>query len=448
MNDQTLSLNFVPRDWQRSAFKKMERARFSVLVVHRRAGKTVMAVLLLVHHALQTKKERAFYSYVAPELKQAKAVAWEYLKHYGRMIPGTKINESELWVEFPNGARIRVNGADNPDSLRGVYFDGVVLDEVAQMRPDTWGEVIRPALSDRHGWALFLGTPKGTNLFSELWNMATAREDWCAIRLTVDDTQAIDATELESLKRDMSPDEVRQELYCDFTAASSNALIPMSLVDEARKRVARPETWMQAPIILGVDVARYGDDRSVIIQRQGPLVRQPIIMRHKDAMAVADRVAQEIDLVHPSAVFIDGSGGYGAGPIDRLRSLGHRVSEVQFGGKPADERFQNKRVEMWWRMSEWIKQGSLPDLPAWAVDLCAPTYTYANAAGKVALESKDAIKARGLPSPDLGDALALTFASPVAPPDLAARRGTVRTEFDPFAAAGPAMTKSQFDPFA
>jgi hypothetical protein len=118
-------------------------------------------------------------------------------------------------------------------------------------------------------------------------------------------------------------------------------------------------------------------------------------------------------------VFIDGSGGYGAGVIDRLRQLGHVVTEVQFGGKPDDDRFANKRTEMWWHLAEWVKNGgALHNDPAMKLDLCAPTYNHRNVAGKTALESKDEIKKRGLPSPDIGDALALTFAYPVSTPGL------------------------------
>lgn len=438
MTEQQVDLGFRPREWQRATFAKLRR--FSVLAVHRRAGKTVFAILLLLHHALKIQKERGQFAYVAPLLGQAKQVAWRYLKAYAQKIPGTIVNESELWCEFPNGARIRIHGADNPDSLRGIYFDGVVLDEVAQMRPDTWGEVVRPALADRTGWALFLGTPKGTNLFSELFNKAGRLEDWCAVRLTVDDTQAIPADELDKMRREMSADEIRQELYCDFTVASYNTLISTASVDEARKRVLPRSAWLNSPVILGVDVARFGDDRTCIVRRQGPVVHDLVLLRGADAMEVAGAVAREITNHKPAATFVDGSGGYGAGPIDRLRSLGYRVQEVQFGGKASDARFMNKRAEMWWLMAEWVKTGVLTDHPDWSVDLCSPTYTFANGEGKVALESKAAIKERGLPSPDLGDALALTFAAPVAPPGIYVQGG--------IPSSGNGLARSSFDPFA
>jgi hypothetical protein len=313
------------------------------------------------------------------------------------------------------------------------------MDEVAQMRPDTWGEIVRPSLMDRTGWAIFLGTPKGQNLFSELYHRAASDPAWYTARFTVEDTDALNAQEIEQAKREMTDAQFRQEMLCDFSAATENALIPVGLVDDARHRVIPESAWMHAPLVLGVDVARYGDDRSVIVARQGLVVRQPIVMRGLGSQDVADRVAQEIGREVPAAIFVDGTGGYGAGVIDRLDRLGHSCIEVQFGGKPNDPRYANKRTEMWFEMAEWVKTGSLPDLPEWSIDLCAPLYTYRNAHDRIALESKDSIKKRGLPSPDLGDALACTFASHVAArydptkPGIFAGSGMAVIEYDPIA---------------
>ena len=163
-----------------------------------------------------------------------------------------------------------------------------------------------------------------------------------------------------------------------------------------------------------MDVARYGDDRSVIIRRQGLAAFPPIVLQGVDNMDLAARVANEINAWKPDAVFIDG-GGVGGGVIDRLRQLGFDVIEVNFGGKPISDKFANKRAEMWNGMAEWLTAGGcLPNNPELKTDLCVPTYSF-NAAGKMILESKDDIKKRGSRSTDLGDALALTFALPVRP---------------------------------
>lgn len=443
MQQQTVDLGFRPRDWQAVAFKKLKKR--SVLVVHRRGGKTVMAIMLLVDRALKCKVQMGLYGYIAPQLNQGKAIAWELLKHYARAIPGTQINEAECWVKFPNKVRIRIYGADDPDKLRGLGFCGVVMDEVAQMRPELWGEIVQPALADHSGWALFIGTPKGINLFSELFYRAKENPDWHVELLTVNDTDALPPEEIEKLRGEMTEAQFRQEMLCDFAASSEDTLLPIPIVEEAMQRHYDPKMLFGSPRVLGVDVARQGDDRTVIFKRQGKASFTPKVMKGADSMAVAAAVATLIDEWGPDAVFVDGSGGYGAGVIDRLRQLGYDVVEVQFGGSADDARFVNKRSEMWWRMAEWVKGGgALPHDVSLKTDLCAPTYSNNNAANKLALESKDAIKKRISVSPDMGDALALTFAYPVSMPELTlsgerlpnAVTGKALTDYSPFERAG------------
>lgn len=434
---QRVDLGFRARQWQARCYRLMRR--FSVIVVHRRGGKTVLSVMRLIDQAIRIQRPKARYAYIAPELKQAKAVAWDYLKHYALKIPGATHNESELWVELPNGARIRIYGADNPDSLRGLYFDGVVLDEVAQMRPTLWGEVIRPTLGDREGWALFIGTPKGINLFSELFFRALDDPSWYAELFTPEHTQALSDTELQAMRREMSDAQWRQEMLCDFTASSDESLISLDLVQKSLGKHLIASEYAHAPVVLGVDVARQGADRTVIQPRQGLAGFMPTVLQGADNMAVVSAVARIMHDRKPQAVFVDGSGGYGAGVIDRLRQLGHTIIEVQFGGAPQDVRYANKRAEMWWRMREWLEQGgALPNLPEYRIDLTSPLYDFANARNKLALESKESMAERGLRSPDFGDALALTFAEFVAAPrmiehaSLYAVSGKCKTDYNPW----------------
>ena len=435
----TYDLGFSARPWQTQVYKSLKR--FSVVVVHRRGGKTVLAIMLLISRALGATTQAPRYSYCAPEKAQAKRVAFDYLVRYATRVPDTKVNQSELWVEFSNGARIQVDGADDPDRLRGIYLDGIVLDELADMKPQVWGEIVRPTLVDRKGWALFIGTPKGMNLLAELFYSASDKPDWYAARLTINDTKALDPDEVAAARREMSENQFAQEFLCDFAAGNESALLNATQVEEAAARVVPIHVIHSAPKIMGVDVARQGDDRSCIVKRQGIGMFDPIVMRVPDAMKVAGIVAHEAQEWQPDAIFVDGSGGYGAGVIDRLRQLGFNPIEVQFGGKPDDERFVNKPTEMWWRLAQWIKEGGvIPNDPALKMDLCAPCYSHANASGKLALEAKDKIKARGLPSPDCGDAAALTFSYPVAtkPPEhwtdgVMANRGGLVTEYDPLA---------------
>ena len=433
MATQTIDLGYRPREWQKVVHKS--RKRFTVCALHRRAGKTELAVMELINSALKFRKDLGLFAYIAPYLRQAKAIAWQRLKHYACKIPGVDVNETELWIRLPgNGVVIRIFGGDNADSLRGLRLDGVVIDEVAQIKPELWEEVVQPALSDRKGWALFIGTPKGLNLFSRLYFDAQSKPDWHHARYTVYDTQAIDAAEVVRLRADMSENAFAREYLCDFTASGDNQMISIAEVEDASRRAYAERDYLYAPVVIGVDVARFGDDSSVIQVRQGLAAHTPTVYHGVDNMTLAGHVAAAIDKHKPDAVFIDA--GHGQGVIDRLRSLGHPVIEVHFGGKPNADRFLNKRAEMWESVAEWVRAGgSIPDVPRLKQDLATPTYSY-NAAGKIQMESKDAIRERGLPSPDLGDALALTFAFPVQ-----------KKQHNPFNQRPGRMVATDYDPY-
>jgi len=172
---------------------------------------------------MRSKTRDARYAYLAPTYAQGKAVAWDYLKYYSSPIPGVKINESELRIEYPNGARIRIYGCDNPDSLRGLYLDGAVLDEYALMSPRVFAEVISPALSDRKGWAHFVGTPWGHNHFFDLLDQAQGKADWHTAIYKASQTGIVDNDELTRLKSMMSPQQYSQELECSFEGAIQGA---------------------------------------------------------------------------------------------------------------------------------------------------------------------------------------------------------------------------------
>lgn len=409
------------RQWQRECAKLAAGKRFMVMALHRRAGKTEIALKKLLDSAVKCQLELPLYFYVAPFLKQAKIIAWSRLKQMVAPLvsSGTvEINESELFVCFKhNGAMVRIFGADNPDAMRGVRLDGAVIDEVAQIKPEVWDEIIQPALSDRKGWAWFIGTPKGINMFSSLYFAAENRPDWARALYTVHDTDALDPDEVVRLQGAMSETAWAREYLCDFSAAGDDQLISLTDADAAARRNYAPGVSSFAPRVLGVDPARFGDDRSVIFQRQGLATLPPKVYRGIDNMDLAGRVAHVIDTWHPDAVFIDA--GAGAGVIDRLRQLGYNVIEVNFGGKAIDPRYVNKRAEMWHEMADWLKNGgAIPNDNSLKLELATPTYKY-DASNRIVLESKDDIKKR-LPdagSPDLADALALTFAQPVAPRD-------------------------------
>ena len=192
--------------------------RFACGVAHRRAGKTVACVNELLERASYTEKKSARYAYIAPYYRQAKEIAWQYLKEYGRDAI-VKTREAELSVELFNGAKIALYGADNPDALRGVYFDGAVLDEFGDCRPSLWGQVVLPTLADRNGWAVFIGTPKGRNHFYKVYQRSLVEPNWFNFTLKASKTKILDEFTLGEMKAQMTEDEYEQEFECSFDAA-------------------------------------------------------------------------------------------------------------------------------------------------------------------------------------------------------------------------------------
>jgi hypothetical protein len=211
-----VKLKYRPRSVFEDFHQRKER--WAVIVAHRRCGKTVACINDLIVKALLENKQHAQYAYIAPFYSQAKSVAWRYLERFSEPVM-TKANQSELWVELINGARIRLFGADNPDALRGNFLDGVVLDEMADMKPSVWGEIIRPLLADRLGWATFIGTPKGHNAFYDIYNEATKKPNWYVKVLRADQTNLLPQSELDDAKATMSDNQYEQEFLCSFEAA-------------------------------------------------------------------------------------------------------------------------------------------------------------------------------------------------------------------------------------
>lgn len=223
-DEQAVDLGYIPRALQYKLHREMRR--FNVVVCHRRFGKTIFSINHMIAAAVRSKLPAPRYAYLAPTYGQAKRIVWDPLKHYTKNIPGVLVNEADMRVDIPaNGARIMLLSAETPDSLKGIYLDGSILDEYASMNPATWSEVIRPTLSDRRGWANFIGTPKGQNNFYELYEYATRKNDpeWFAALYKASQTGIISAEELASNRRTMTEDEYEQEFECSFVAALSGA---------------------------------------------------------------------------------------------------------------------------------------------------------------------------------------------------------------------------------
>lgn len=235
----------------RNVFKPFHdrKQRWACIVAHRRAGKTVACINDLVKAAICCTGPEPRFAYIAPFYTQAKDVAWVYLKKFSLCIPGAEANESELRVDLPGNKRIRLYGAENYDRLRGLYFDGVVLDEYADMDPRVWPEVIRPALSDRKGWATFIGTPKGRNGFYDIWAGnngwagAVQSEDWFSAMLRASETGIVAADELDDARKTMSPEQYEQEYECSFDAAIVGAYYGKEIARLEKEKRIRPVPW-------------------------------------------------------------------------------------------------------------------------------------------------------------------------------------------------------------
>lgn len=358
------------------------------------------------------------YGYVAPFLRQAKAVAWDRLQQIVEPLRRrglVTLSQMDLAVRWTTGASIRLWGADNADALRGLGLAGLVLDETAQVDGSVWEDVLQPALSDRQGWLLAIGTPSGVDLLHELWSRGERGEPgWTSKRYTVHDTGALDPDEVARLERTMAPLSWRREYLCDFSAQGEAQLLSIDEATAASRREVLPEDLNGAPRVIGVDVARQGRDATAIVRRYGRLVLPITVLQGADNMAVASILANMVQDWRPHGVFIDQ--GAGAGVIDRMRQLGHDVVEVPFGGTALRRGvFVDRRTEMWSLMADWVKSiGAIPRDADLIRELATPRVDY-RPDGRMVMESKDNIRSR-LPmraSPDMGDALALTFAAPV-----------------------------------
>lgn len=237
--------------------------RWSCIVAHRRAGKTVACINDLIKDALTCDRPNPRCAYLAPYYTQAKDVAWGYLKHFSAPIPGVEFNESELRVDYPNGGRVRLYGADNYDRMRGIYLDSVVLDEPADMDPRAWPTVVRPALADRQGKATFIGTPKGRNEFFSIWEMAQADPEWFALILRASETGLVAETELIDARKMLTPEQYEQEFECSFDAAILGAYYGKELAEAERAgRITKVEPVAGVPVQTAWDLG-MGDSTAI-----------------------------------------------------------------------------------------------------------------------------------------------------------------------------------------
>lgn len=237
--------------------------RWACLVAHRRAGKTVAAINDMIRAAFTSKDSMPLYGYVAPYRTQAKSVVWDYLKHYSRPICNDS-NEAELTVTLVNDSKIRLFGADNADAMRGLGFSGVYLDEFGDFKPSVWGNVMRPALSDKQGWCVFGGTPKGKNQFYDIRQTAQRlKDDWFLLELPASKSGLLPDTELEAARAQLSKDQFDQEYECSFEAAILGAFYGTEMREAtSARRICRVDYQPEVPVHTAWDLG-YRDDTAI-----------------------------------------------------------------------------------------------------------------------------------------------------------------------------------------
>jgi hypothetical protein len=254
-------IDYKPRDQIRAFHNRKER--FAIIVAHRRFGKTVAAINDLIRSCFEIDRPNVRVAYIAPYLSQAKAVAWDYALEFTRDIPEIKVNHSELRIDFLNGARFRLFGADNYNAMRGLYFDAVVLDEMADFPASAWSNVIRPALADRRGSATFISTPKGKNEFWELWHEAQDDPNWFTAMLKASETSILDQEELDEARRTMGDDRYEQEFECSFEAAIQGAFYAKEMKQTTEDgRITRVPYDRAASVITAWDLG-IGDSTAI-----------------------------------------------------------------------------------------------------------------------------------------------------------------------------------------
>lgn len=254
-------IDYKPREQIKAFHNRKER--FAIIVAHRRFGKTVAAINDLIRGCFEIDRPNVRVAYIAPYLSQAKAVAWDYALQFTRDIPEIKVNHSELRIDFMNGSRFRLFGADNYNAIRGLYFDLVVLDEMADFPASAWSTVIRPALADRRGKATFISTPKGKNEFWELWHEAQSDPNWFTAMFKASETGILDQEELDEARRAMGDDRYLSEFECSFEAAIQGAFYAKEMKDATEDgRITRVPYDRAASVISAWDLG-IGDSTAI-----------------------------------------------------------------------------------------------------------------------------------------------------------------------------------------
>lgn len=320
---------------------------------------------------------------------------------------------------------------ENPDAFAGAhnqYGECYLFDEASGIPAPIWTVaegVFTEQIIDRY-WLAFSNPRRPSGAFFECFHKN--RDKWRTRNI---DSRTVDGLAMDAYQSIIDQygpdsDEAKIEVYGQFPSKGENQFISRITTNQALTREIPNDPG--APLVMGVDVARFGEDRSVIAFRKGRDAKTIPWQTYRgmDTVQLAGQVADSAGKYNVSAIFVDG-GGVGGGVVDQLKAMGYKVIEVQSGESPQNkDKYTNKRGEMWDRMKEWLATGCIPDLPGILDDLCNIEYSY-SLTNQIKLERKDELKKRGFASPDLADALALTFAQPVARIDQRVSRNNPQT---------------------
>lgn len=327
-----------------------------------------------------------------------------------------KVTKDSVKIDgLPGLAVARTGRKENPEALQGFHADELLflIDEASGI-PDTVFEVARGALSTPSARVVMAANPTRTSgYFYQAFHRG--RDAWERYTFSCVDSPLVSPNYVNEMRQEYGEDSdiYKVRVLGEFPSGGDLQFIPASIVEAAQDRYHRPEAYSFAPVVLGVDVAWFGGDKSVVFLRQGMHSRLLFSMQDCEISTLAGKVAEFEDSLHADAVFVDAT-GVGAGVVSNLRLMGRTPIAVMLGGGSNAPEYLNKRAECWGQMKKWLAddQGQIPSDDRLKDDLCAPDYGY-DMRGRVKLERKEDMRARGLASPDYADALALTFAQPV-----------------------------------
>lgn len=437
-------VNYTPRNYQLPFLYTMEPGsggkKRACLVWHRRSGKSKTLLNFAINECF---RRVGTYYHCFPEYAQGRKVLWDGVDRDGHPVLEWHVpqlirkatNAAEMKITLVNGSLWQIIGADNYDSVVGANPVGLILDEwaISDKYPQAW-DFFRPILAENGGWAVFPFTPRGRNHGFDLYQQSLANEDWFCELLTVKDTQAITVEAIETERKAGMPESmIQQEFYCSFLSSTEDIVVPYELIQAALDREVR---FDGAPRVAGLDVARFGNDRTALVVRQAGSIVYVETWSSADVVETAGRVLDRYRSKLFDTVAVDAI-GIGAGVGDLLKSNAVPTSLVQVSEKAKNEaRFDSQRDELWWKLREWFEEGNctisralMPQLrQAIIKDIQDIHYKY-SASGKIKVESKEDMKKRIGLSPDIGDALCLTFTHKIRMTATAAQRvGRSRVE--------------------